>query len=400
MGSSCTKGTYINSFFTLEGADTIVSALSLNVKSNGTNNPGVNCYQIQQENNNNNKNNENNNQHRRVKDGSRDNNNANTISTTMGCSMDAEFVVATFAGKTCDGVYFLNTTDDLPDYNAAIDAVTCRKVWDLSKQLKQSSESSSSSLAEIILNSSSACDSTIYPNCPDPFGVKKRYTSSLLAATGSTTSRSKSRPSLQGPLRFLSWVGLLLGIALASMAYLIRSRHKIKSKGGGARGVMLCMVSDIEQTVARQIPPPKKKRKKIDTAGILDDASTLGPPGLARALQEDEEAENSRKKVFRSWDIGKGVKTSRSKSKTPSSLSRGLKSRSDVPKRSASGKKRASKSPARKYVPPLDKYVAPPDLSKSASSEEKAAVDLDSVTYIPPSLSRAKSENGKPGELT
>ena len=315
----------------------------------------------------------------------------------MGCSINSEFVVATFAGKTCDGIYFLNATDYLPDYNAAINSVTCLKVWDLSKQ---SSESSSVSLAETLLSTSSACDSTIYPNCPDPFGVKKRYTSSLSAATGSTTtstSRSKSRPSLQGPMRFLSWVGLIVGLSLAAMAYLIRSRHKIKSKGGGVRGVMLCVASDMENSVAGLSPRKKKKRKNIDTSGTLDDTATIEPPGLARALQ-DQEPESNKKKLFRGWDIAKTASKSRGKSKTPSST-RGMRSRDDAPKRSASGKKRSSKSPARKYVPPLDKFVIPPDVSKSDSSEDKVVVDLDSLTYIPPSLTRAKSENGKPGEL-
>jgi len=393
MSSGCSQSTYINSFFTLHGADTFVSALGLDVNDDGTN-PGSSCVQSS-------------NGNRREK--SNDNNkNNNKVYETMGCTDDGDFVVATFSDQTCNGIYFLNNTDPLDDYTYAIDRVTCTKVWDLSKQASRALTDVSNvygSAAETLLLDSSACDTSVYLDCPDPYGMKRK----VRRAVG-TTSASKSavfsEASFNRDFRILSSILLVLGVSLLTMAYVMRKREKINASGGGVKGVVTSMFDDVKDTVGLgddssvesrssrgsrssiSLKHKKAKRSERDLK-TTESVDSITPPATRR---------------INMWGMSKA--TQKSDYAPP-----GLRAVDAVPKRSASGKKRTSKSPGRtkssrsKKVPVavpsspaeklVDKDVAPGITTSFSGTNQKTAEDIASEKYVPPSLLRAMTSNSE-----
>lgn len=210
--------------------------------------PNAVCYDVENENyyengNNNNNNNNNNN------DGS------GGVSSTMGCSADGSFVVAQFSGGTCDGNYFLKTTDRLSDYNKAMNGVNCRQIWNYRKHYSGSSSSSNNNgaqrelnnnddanskssysyanPAEALLSNSWACDISVYPKgCPDPYGLKKRYDAVLQAVSSGRSSRmAVTNARLKVPLTVVSWVAVSVGIGFLFAAYFISNKLRIEKTG-------------------------------------------------------------------------------------------------------------------------------------------------------------------------
>mmetsp|Transcript_28493 Transcript_28493/g.37282 ORF Transcript_28493/g.37282 Transcript_28493/m.37282 type:complete len:288 (-) Transcript_28493:80-943(-) len=162
--SKCNKWTYINSFFTMYGAEIVSDAVGF-YDDYGTSICTSN----------------------------------GNYSTTMGCSA-GKFVKDNFKGSWCNGQYYLNTTDTLDDYNHAMESTKCTRVWDSSqyankiRNLQEAEHSSDEaqgdyegygSPAEKILYFSKACNIRQYPNeCPDPHGLKEYYTKMLERASG------------------------------------------------------------------------------------------------------------------------------------------------------------------------------------------------------------------------
>jgi hypothetical protein len=274
--SSCSRSTYINSFFTYGGADTVLQALGLHATTSfdstgndfTSSHPNAVCYAVDGENNN--------------------NGDGGGASSTMGCSADGSFAVAEFSGQTCDGNYFVQTLDQAKEYNRAFNGVRCKQIWNYRKHYSTSSaaayatssssnndnrqlvrtnlddtnqhqaivvvaaseqmedapsrglgySSSSSSTygnnpAEILLSSSWACDISVYPKgCPDPFGLKQRYDAVLAAVSSGRSSRmAVTNARLRMPLLFLSAVAFLVGIGFWMAAYFVSNQARIQKQG-------------------------------------------------------------------------------------------------------------------------------------------------------------------------
>ena len=292
---SCSRATYINSFFTYGGADTMFQALTLHSSSSGlttfdsmnddeTNtHPNSVCYTMEESNNNDNS------------------GGADGLSSTMGCSADmGQFVVAQFEGTTCDGNYFLNTVEKLPSYNRIIQSVRCKQIWNYHRHYKnsiayvndQASGNSNgdgrrlsrqqleknmlhrqqinrekignmtlemrrelnnnnnnnnnndngqqsysytvyNSPAENLLSNSWACDISVYPKgCPDPYGLKKKYDSILQAvANGRNPRMVITNAQLKQPITVISYLTLFVGLGLCLSAYYIRNQKRMKQMG-------------------------------------------------------------------------------------------------------------------------------------------------------------------------
>ena len=439
---SCTQGTYINSFFTTGGADTVISALALTVKNNGNdNNPGVNCYVIEQEqnnnknNNNDNKNNNNdnkNNNHRRAKsndnNNNNNNNNKNYMSTTLGCTDSGTFAVATFDGKTCDGTYFTNTTDDLPDYNDAMFSATCKKVWDLSKSYTYTTA------VTTLLEASAACDVSMYGSmCPDPFGKKHLYSSAVTVVSKSKARRSSM--GWDGPLRVLSWMCLVAGMGLSWSAYMISSRHQIRERGGGMVGTVRTIAADVSESMSKMAGSvtktnPKKssgssrRRKGYRSNSKVEDDGTIAPPSLGITKPPETAGEAQTRRLWRlggertkkessksrsikknqgvmitvEKPVGRSSSTHKSKETTTAAVVVGVVGYEPPDKmmvRKAAAAAAVAKTPAsppRRYNPPVDKfdkYVMVPGVSES--TEDEIAANIDSPSYVPPGLRKADS---------
>jgi hypothetical protein len=253
--SSCSRGTYINSFFTYGGADTIVEALTLKTGSTSFDSMGYNdgssnshpnsvCYVIDEGGNN----------------GGDDG-----TSSTMGCSADNQFVVAEFGGTTCDGNYFIQTLERLNQYNHAMNSVHCKQIWNYNRHYKNSiayindqqqssngngrrsrhlnndknnDDQSSSSVslyspAEKLLSNSWACDISIYPKgCPDPYKLKKKYDTVLKSVAAGRSSRMVvTHARLQRPLSILALITLGIGVCFCGVAYIMTNRNRFQKNG-------------------------------------------------------------------------------------------------------------------------------------------------------------------------
>jgi hypothetical protein len=152
--NTCSKGTYINSFFTYGGADTLVKALGLSINTNRDNSrysptddyyatSNTDCNLV-----------EGNGRQRRnlnSNDGDDDNNAqddqvaagtsisdlySGVVATTMGCAANTaskynKFVLAGFDDQYCSGQHYLKTVDSLKTYNRVIHKVGCHRIWEL-----------------------------------------------------------------------------------------------------------------------------------------------------------------------------------------------------------------------------------------------------------------------------
>jgi len=110
---SCSRGNFINSFFTYGGADTLLQALDKdpNVYYDGEyvdgyyNSNYANGYDVSNAD--------------CVVD------NDSYMSSTMGCSADGKFAIATFQGDYCHGTDFYDIIDPLNSYNRQMGRLGC-----------------------------------------------------------------------------------------------------------------------------------------------------------------------------------------------------------------------------------------------------------------------------------
>lgn len=307
----CSRATYINSFFTYGGADTVLEALNVQVQTvfdemddyggdddddggygggggYGKTHSNAVCYEVENENNYNNNNNrrfllwededQEEEEHQRRDLNSNDNNNnydysSNSgTSSTMGCSAKGAFVAALFGGQTCDGNYYLESTDELRRYNRKMSGVRCRQVWNRfahgsggagtydrrrrgRRQLEQQQRelednnnnngnnnyyaaNSYNSPAEYLLSHSWACDVSLYPSgCPDPYGLKSKYDAVLAAvAAGRSPGLAVWQVRLRAPLAVLSTACLLAAVALLGFSYYLHRRADAQQAAGAGAG--------------------------------------------------------------------------------------------------------------------------------------------------------------------
>ena len=195
----CSKATYINSFITNMGADTLLNVLGRN-NYDDTGYGHAYCYEVNQDNR------------------DRDLASGDSISTTMGCSLTGDtFVMAKFQGSYCEGQYFLNTTDTMNTYNKAMKKVTCEKVWDYNKGYKKGERVETA--ADTLLAASSACSNYMYNGrCPDPYGIGRRYKAAIARQGGM---------SVQRKIQVTSWIAFLLGLGLMAVAAYVKNQTRI-----------------------------------------------------------------------------------------------------------------------------------------------------------------------------
>ncbi|KAG7368127.1 hypothetical protein IV203_030870 [Nitzschia inconspicua] len=222
---SCSRGNYINSFFTYGGADTLLKALGKAPKiyydgeyvdgyynSNyGYNSSNSDCVVDEDA----------------------------YMSSTMGCSAGGKFAIAAFEGEYCHGTDFYDIIDPLQKYNRQMNRIGCHKIWGRGFGNRQA--------ATMLLSNSWSCDLDLYPNgCPDPYGQKARYDYALRAvAHGQSPSWAVTNMKLKRPLRILSWFMLIMGVFLLIFGYNVQNRERMSMNGGGLKGFFRVLSEDI-----------------------------------------------------------------------------------------------------------------------------------------------------------
>lgn len=215
---SCSRGNFINSFFTYGGADTLLESLgkSPNLYYDGSYVNGY--YNSNYENGYN------------VSNADCVVDEDSYMSSTMGCSIGGKFVMAEFEGDYCHGTDFYDIIDPLHKYNRQMGRLGCHRIW--------GRNFGSSAMASQLFKNSWSCDLNLYPNgCPDPYGKKASYDYALRAvAHGQSASWAVANMKLKLPLRILSWLMIVSGIFFLIFGYHVQNRDRMKANGGGLRG--------------------------------------------------------------------------------------------------------------------------------------------------------------------
>ena len=281
--SGCTRGHYINSFFTYGGADNLLKAVGKTpvVYSNdgyGNNNDdnddsygtsaNAACVEIDYQGDDNSMsynddaNNDGNNN--RDLSGSND---YDGYSGTLGCTADGKYAFAAFQSNSCDGNYYAGIVDNFRKYNSQHNSVGCSKVYD----------GKNTENILMLLKSSWSCDIRLYPNgCPDPYGKKKQFDFAIRTIShGGNPRRAYKNMVLKRPLHVTSLVLLVITILISVLTYIIKNKSRaIQSKGGNnLQGYMLCLKEDchlawynlllwIKSKGPSKDDKPKKKKKK------------------------------------------------------------------------------------------------------------------------------------------
>ena len=210
----CQKSTFINSFFTTAGAQTLSNALGT-IQTNDINYVTSTCTSG-------------------VDDSGSD------WSMTMGCNEKGGFIYANFTGKYCEGFYFEGTVLEMTNYtNAMMEEFNCLQVWDYDAYLTQTQNSNRhlqkddagsnqygyGSVAEQLLYHSKACDLNLYPHdCPDPFGMKDVYDINFQRAEVGLGPTNFSNPNK--PFILPTLIMFLLATIMTSLAYDISPDQK------------------------------------------------------------------------------------------------------------------------------------------------------------------------------
>jgi hypothetical protein len=298
--NTCARGTYINSFFTYGGADVLAKALDLSISRYFNNNDdgygNAVCYGVEGENNNNGHSNDNNNK-------DKNNNNdddSSSISSTMGCAADGSFAMAQFKGDSCDGKYFLETTDPLTSYNKAMTGVSCTRIWSRrsnngNTRLLSSSAKSYNSVAERLLRNSWACDIDLYPHaCPDPYHLKQKYAGVERATTNSKLARLVvANAKFKLPIRIISWLSLVSGMAMVVSAYYRRKKERIDEAGGGIRGWLIALYYDFGRLSRRR---NRRKQRNTYRSSSSEGKSTMAEGGNSKKNKKKKKRSSSRRK--------------------------------------------------------------------------------------------------------
>lgn len=222
---TCSRGNYINSFFTYGGADTLLNALGKTPKVYYDGEYVDNWYNSNYASNTSNAD--------CVVD------NDSYMSSTMGCAAGGMFAMAIFQGEYCHGSDFYDIIDPLLNYNRQMNRIGCHKIWGRGV--------GSRSTATTLLSYSWSCDLDLYPKgCPDPYGQKARYDYALRAvAHGQSPTWAVTNMKLKRPLRILSWLLFILGIFFLIFGYNVQNRERMSMKGGGLKGFFRVLNEDI-----------------------------------------------------------------------------------------------------------------------------------------------------------
>lgn len=261
--NGCNRGTYINSFFTSAGVETIATPLGVDTSSvnsfcgnQGSHDRALKATSADFERD----------VVRRARrkledqgnDDGDDNANWNQLdgnSYGTGCTSNLKYVSDTFAGKYCDGSQYTETTDYLNDFNNDMDQLGCTQVYDSSTD-----SSAYNSIAYSILSYSYACSRNLYGYaCPDPHGIKTKYDRNLEKAMGLAAQGKQWRKSAGFPFALLTCAFTIVGAALL---YYSKSLTPDSDKTQNSRNIELAVMSS--KSYSGSVSPTMSVKRKPD----------------------------------------------------------------------------------------------------------------------------------------
>lgn len=219
--NGCSKKTYINSFFTTFGAESFTGPMGLGVdygNSQCANEAPDNMYldddAVAADDD-------------YLDDQYQFYNYKEYTSTGTGCA-NGNFVTDSYTGAFCHGQNYVATLDKLSDFNSQLQNFDCTQIYDGSQEVEDlDNDDQDYNFEEMdavnLLAFSKSCSLRQYPNdCPDPYGIKRKYARQINNAFYLRTSGH--RDILQKLMAYTTYVFAALGVLLLTMAFLIRQR--------------------------------------------------------------------------------------------------------------------------------------------------------------------------------
>ena len=229
QGSYCHKGTFINSFFTTAGVETIAQTFGLGsylqADDDGGNDgfvapsyPSSYCEWIT---------------YYSDDDGGDQQGGGEdqylskyTDATSYGTGcLNKQFVLDQYAGALCNPARYNQTLDTFDSFNGDLESMGCFQIFDGSNYQEEGEGRRKLEDEEDfdLLSNSRACSVQLYPNeCPDPYGLVKKYEQSLNnALTTKTVSRTGSHTAAM-VTTLSSWMFLFVGAVLMVASFCVR----------------------------------------------------------------------------------------------------------------------------------------------------------------------------------
>jgi hypothetical protein len=246
----CHRATFINSFFTNNGADVLIDALGLNVDTSYSY-----CHEYEG-------------------DQEEGDNDASPASATLGCTLDGSFATALFTDDYCQGKYFWNisSTDGTYDsYNKKLRGVDCTKIWNGKTPRSYSNGGGYyESAAHQILSQSDVCDTRVNPSCPNPWSKKSREERAFGRTSGKVVR------IVQRALVTFSNVLLAVGLVLTLVVYRARNKERLQKAGWWD-----CLKEDVPNYVRggirkrrralrskEDVPSPRRRKSRKKKKGV------------------------------------------------------------------------------------------------------------------------------------
>eukprot|EP00804_Cyclotella_cryptica_P002568 CCRYP_010407-RB/>CCRYP_010407-RB protein AED:0.04 eAED:0.04 QI:357/1/1/1/0.5/0.33/3/322/457 len=327
LGGRCSAGHFINSFFTYEGADTLLKALGVTphvyyegyqyegrqrgrlLEDNATETAtysNADCVQIDYQSDADSQRHQ---RQRHLPEDEQDQNNGYTSS--LGCDSTGHYIVAAFQGKSCDGNYFLSAIDSMDDYNDQHSGIGCRNIWTDSGHSDYTTNSNYHAVYTLLKNSW-ACDPKLYPNeCPDPYGEKGRYDYALrTAAQGGNGLLAYKSEALLKPLRTTSWVLFGLTLCVLILTYFVKNRKRAVKEGRKRkRDIAKACVRAAKENIKSGLNKTRRRgaSNMEENESHASSRSTSKKGHKEDSLQEEEGAEEAIYQVMETPDGREGV---------------------------------------------------------------------------------------------
>jgi hypothetical protein len=287
----CTRGHYIDSFFTYNSSDVFLRSLGDQKTDQlfdddsimwGQGHGGAACHTI-----------------------------GDGTSETLGCTANGKFGVASFTDEYCDGNYFSEISQSLGGYNRRIQT-HCHLVYGRNGWL-----SGNRAAVEDLLANSWSCDVELYPNgCPDPYSHKRIQANALHAASkGWNPTFAYNNARFKRPIRITAWFFFISGVFFFLFSYRLSNKDRIKKRGGGLRGMILVAREDYENYKKRR---EEERRERLQSEYDEDNKVSKGWRRRRKSKgHEGESSEERRERKRSSKKKKKKSRKSRSKSRDP-----------------------------------------------------------------------------------
>lgn len=219
--SPCSKGTYINSFFTTFGAESFTGPLGLGVDTINSqcqeNEPDQMYLDDDQA---------------AADDDYLDDNfqfyNYKAYSSSGTGCQNKNFVTDSYQGAFCHGRNYLETTSTLDDLNDMLKGMQCTEIYNVNSNNNNEGrrlDEEDINFEEMdpigILSYSKSCSLRQYPrDCPDPYGLKKKYSRAINRAFEFKTGGS--RDFWMKTVKGVTWLGALAGVVFLVLSVVVQ----------------------------------------------------------------------------------------------------------------------------------------------------------------------------------